>query len=179
MTGKSHMIAGANIGIITILTIPAITTSGAFIIVSGCILGSILPDIDSSHSIVNKPIKPVGHIINKLFGHRTIFHSLLFLALIYFLIYVLNEKGIITSINQNLLFGILLGVLSHFIMDFVTIQGIPLFYPFSRKRYSLKLFKSGMKYEILFVYIFSLVLFVVQYYHSPINHLQLFLYKLY
>jgi inner membrane protein len=98
---------------------------------------ALLPDIDHTKSLIGKPFFPIAVFLDKKFGHRTITHSILcylFLALITGITEtILNnayntpegEKGIITSI-------FLWAYASHLIFDMLTIQGVPLFYPFKK-----------------------------------------------
>lgn len=70
--------------------------------------------------------------------HRTITHCILFYIVIGALLYRVNfETFIFFSI----------GYLSHLLLDSLTKHGIPLFYPFSKKTYGLKLFKTGEKFD--------------------------------
>lgn len=82
------------------------------------ILGALLPDSD--------------FIIEWLFHtriHRTLTHSLLFLIAVPLLTYLIFH--ILKNPNKKTLaLAIGIGIFSHLILDFCTIAGIPLFYPF-------------------------------------------------
>lgn len=74
MTGKTHMTAG----VLTGITISAINQFGFERTVACCAIAAIaalVPDVDLVTSKAGKAIKPVSFIINKFFGHRTLFHA--------------------------------------------------------------------------------------------------------
>lgn len=78
------------------------------------LLGSIIPDIDNTHSWINRKLY-ITRIFSFLFKHRGFCHSLWFgLGLFILLSYILpNYSG-----------AILLGYCSHLLIDSITIQGI-------------------------------------------------------
>ena len=45
-------------------------------------LGSLLPDLDTAHSGLGRWAKPVSRQLERRFGHRTLTHSLIGLALL-------------------------------------------------------------------------------------------------
>ncbi len=87
------------------------------------ILGSIFVDIDSSESLLGSRIKPISWLINKVFGHRGLFHTI-YMPLIIFLISIYYGY---TNIGA----GFSLGYLSHILIDCFNINGIRLFRPIS------------------------------------------------
>jgi inner membrane protein len=92
------------------------------------IFASLLPDIDHTRSTVGKAFYPVAKWIDKRYGHRTITHSLPFFLVISGFIYLLEFH---TSL-ENIFLTFFFAFLSHLLLDMMTIQGIPLFYPFKR-----------------------------------------------
>tara|TARA_Y100000310_G_scaffold264291_1_gene274917 strand:- start:2270 stop:2725 length:456 start_codon:yes stop_codon:yes gene_type:complete len=106
------------------------------------LLTSILPDIDKSNSKIGSKIKPISFIIEKLFGHRKLFHSLLFWTAISALIwhYAGKPYAIIT----------LIGISSHLIADALTKQGINFLYPLSQFRIA-GFIETGSLLEIIFL----------------------------
>ena len=74
-------------------------------IISGAVLGSIIPDIDHSKSWITKllPIK-----FYKILIHRGLTHSKLFLVVFYLLGYIYNNIFLV---------GFSIGLFSHLIMD--------------------------------------------------------------
>lgn len=96
------------------------------------IVGSQLPDLDSTKSLIGQMFFPVSEYLETRYPHRTITHSLLFtLALIlisFGLWFVVSQKidlAITTAIALPL--GHLLAIFS----DTFTKQGVQLFYPLS------------------------------------------------
>lgn len=120
MTGKTHIMGGI-----------AVTTAYAYysnydpttLIISGAI-GAIIPDICHGGSKIGRRFPVLSKIINAIFGHRTITHSLLFLVLIGYVISLVSE-------NQSIVIGVLLGMASHLVLDACTKNGIKLLYPAS------------------------------------------------
>ena len=89
--------------------------------------------------------------------HRTWTHSLLFLGILVLYFQLLGQWIVIPTHVQ---LGIVVGVTSHLFGDYLTKQGIPLFYPFTRKRYRFILtFRTGSLIEK--VLIIALLIFNV------------------
>lgn len=86
MTGKQHL----NFGIITGIAFSAYlhklnicqNNADMVFVVCGSVLGSLLPDIDSTESIISNILPPfttlISKIINNVFGHRGLLHYSLF-----------------------------------------------------------------------------------------------------
>lgn len=116
------------------------------------VIASQLPDIDHTKSIIGKCFKPLSKWIDRKFGHRTITHSFLFLILIVLISYSFEKLFDLDHTYSLILF---FAVFSHFILDMVTIQGIPLFYPFYRNpcvipgNVSLRISTNDSKAEII------------------------------
>ncbi len=89
------------------------------------LIGAYIPDID-----IKLHIK-----------HRTITHSILMLVI---------TTLIISKLNLLIAFSWGLNYLSHLLLDSLTVMGVPFLYPFSKKKYGLKLFKTGKYQEFIF-----------------------------
>jgi membrane-bound metal-dependent hydrolase YbcI (DUF457 family) len=87
------------------------------------VIGSLLPDIDTTQSGLGKFIKPVSRLIERRFGHRTITHS--FLGAVIFQVIA----SPLLWLNPRAFWMLLLGVLSHLVLDTWNIIGVPLLYP--------------------------------------------------
>ena len=85
------------------------------------VIASLAPDIDNPRSPIGLITLPLSRWINKRYGHRTVTHSLLALALTTTVFYIAHFHPLIWFF----------GFLSHLIFDMVTIQGVPLFHPFT------------------------------------------------
>lgn len=128
MTAPNHVIGGfVFTGIISSFVDINILSSPTYIIT--IIIASMLPDIDHTRSLVGKLFYPLSHYISRHYGHRTITHSLAAL-LVVFLLSRLLELLFFDSIEFAFIFT--LAYLSHLIFDMMTLQGVPLFYPFKR-----------------------------------------------
>ena len=86
------------------------------------ILGSVLPDIDDGNSKIKKASGVLGSIISFLFKHRGIFHSLIFVLVMFI---------IVSFLNNYYAWAITIGYLSHLVGDAITPMGIKWFYPLS------------------------------------------------
>lgn len=122
------------------------------ILITGASIGCVLPDIDSATSkISKKPLfKPLSKVIRKRFGHRGATHSLILSLLILSLLICSSYmfRGVAFFIYSNFIIGLACGYLSHLFLDFITIEGIPLFYPFYNKKYHIAKFK-GSEHETI------------------------------
>ena len=87
-------------------------------------IGSLLPDIDTPESTMGKIMYPIAVIINKIFGHRTVTHDILFIAFL---------TALSLSIGNIFFIGIMFGVVGHIFLDATTIQGVKFGYIFNTK----------------------------------------------
>ncbi|MCI6676026.1 MAG: metal-dependent hydrolase [Clostridiales bacterium] len=148
MTGKNHLIFGGLCGTLVLYHefmggVPIIPTAVA---AGTCMIGNLLPDIDVPTSAIGKIFKPISFLIQKIVGHRTFFHSLLALALLYAGMWYWS----INSGNSCVMaarFGITIGYAGHLFLDMFTSRGIPLAWPFSKRCYSLFDRRSGGRFE--------------------------------
>lgn len=127
MMGRTHTAIGilAAIPVIRYLDLP-------YFFITGSIIGSVAPDWDLYLGI----------------KHRTITHSLLFLAI--------STIGIgLFSINMAIMWFIAYAL--HLLADSFTKMGVPFLYPFKKKRYGAKLiYASGA--EDLFILLVAIYL---------------------
>ena len=100
-------------------------------------IGSLLPDIDTNNSIINKLIYPSKKNNNNRNGyknknrknnnnylkHRGIMHSLTVPLLIYLVYFAF--------MRNNLILPFVVGYISHLLLDMLTPMGVPLFMPIS------------------------------------------------
>lgn len=118
MTGKTHIVGG----IAASLAFAQFTSSDPLIMMAAGIFGALLPDICHGGSKIGRKVKFLSKLINKLFGHRTFTHSLLFLVIVGALLnaYVPNDAVRV---------GFLVGMASHYLLDMATKNGIKLLFP--------------------------------------------------
>jgi Predicted membrane-bound metal-dependent hydrolases len=156
MIGKTHMLGGAAAGVLasayfqlpfeTALATTAIST-----------LGSLIPDIDHKNSKISNTAKPVGAVVNTIFGHRGLFHFWLFYL-------GLGVAGIIVYPQYiTYICALVMGIGTHLLLDAQNPMGIPLFYPFSKKRIHMLKIKTGSKTESLLAMGLGATIFVGTY----------------
>jgi len=113
-----------------------ITIISAFI---ANIIGALTPDLDQAGNRLWDLLPAgnfLGKILRKLFlSHRTISHSLLGVylfhrLLVFILPKILNPDFINTQI---IYFSLMIGLISHILLDALTEEGVPLFFPFKFK----------------------------------------------
>ncbi|MFC0560041.1 metal-dependent hydrolase [Halalkalibacter alkalisediminis] len=124
MKGTTHIIGGIAAAVVwhkftnTPIQEPIYYYSAAFI-------GSIIPDICHPKSMIGRRLPILSRIFSKIFGHRSLSHSLLFMMLLYILFQQLTFIG-----STSLGLGVLVGVASHILLDSMTTQGVKFLYPF-------------------------------------------------
>lgn len=128
MTAPNHIIGGIVItGLFGSFLNLNILASPIYI--ASTIFGALIPDIDYTKSMIGKIFRPISKYLNRRFGHRTITHSLLAM-LGSFLLFAFIESTFFGKTTTSKIY--LLGFFSHLILDMMTVQGVPLFYPFLR-----------------------------------------------
>ena len=141
MTSRTHDLF-AFASLISVATYyPPVSINASTMIIStiGCVIGSLLPDIDQES---NKlwDLLPVGHFLgsflkNIFLAHRTLSHSIIGIIAFYeafnwLLPKILNSN----SIHIHAVFvALMVGYISHLVADSLTEEGIPLFFPFKFK----------------------------------------------
>ena len=103
------------------------------------LFGGLLPDVDSSKSKLGSKVK----VISIFFKHRGIFHSLLILPVIAFLLYYFGYS--------HFALPIIIGYVSHFVGDIVTKEGLMLLYPLSDFRIKGMIRTGGFIEKIIFI----------------------------
>ena len=102
-----------------------IDISNKFIFFTLILLFSPLADIDQANSKVGKNMGIISKLINFFFGHRNLFHSFTFVAIVYVIFHLFAGK--ILSLP------FLIAYSSHLFLDALTPQGIKPFYPLKYK----------------------------------------------
>ncbi len=187
MEGRSHLLVGLAAGIVldsfVHLTGDPLTAAKAVplvLIVKKAVyyfsvgFGSLLPDIDNARSTLGHRLGWVSKEIQHLAGHRTLFHSLLGLALGSLLalgleqvvFFLLSQRGLALPAqfvrgSHLVFFGVLFGCIMHIAADALTLGGVPLFWP-NRKRFGFPpnpnfRFRTGTWPEFVIVWSFMLL----------------------
>ena len=118
----------------------------------------LLPDIDHTKSLIGKVFLPISRAINRHFGHRTITHSLMVWGGLTGVLSVI-QNAFFPSIAVYQVFGLAYG--SHLLLDMITVQGIPLFYPFKKNpcvipgRPDLRFRSGNMRHEAMGMCLFT------------------------
>ncbi len=115
--------------------IPNISLATGLVAIMACFLGGLGPDIDDPTSDFWHNF-PVGSFLGELLhpflgGHRLISHSFLgFLVISFAVKYLLGLASSTFLVNMGVVWiAFVIGYVSHLIMDALTTEGIPLFFP--------------------------------------------------
>jgi inner membrane protein len=137
MTGRTHDLAAFTALNLFLYSqpIPQMSLATALIAFGANMIGGLLPDIDDETSDIWDKIRGgniLSHIIHPLIGHhRMISHSILGMVIIGFILnYLLSTINKILLVDVNIVWwSIMVGYLSHLIMDSLTTEGVPWFFP--------------------------------------------------
>lgn len=143
MNYKTHLNGGIVAGLYVVCKMQDLTLVSTGLFLSTVAIGSLLPDIDHKNSYIGSKTKGLSKAINKLAGHRKLFHA----PLLYLLLYSLGLGICKENIDFMVVNGLFLGILSHLILDSFTIGGLPWFYPFSKQKFSLAKIKTSSNLE--------------------------------
>jgi inner membrane protein len=133
--------------------------------ITATLFGSLLPDIDHTKSWIGKAFYPIAKYLSRNYGHRTITHSVFFLIGICILS-VFIEKNFRADYSISII--LFFSVLSHLIFDMVTLQGIPLFYPFYKNpcvlpaNPEMRIRSGNIRQEGIILFIFCFLTFFMQ-----------------
>jgi inner membrane protein len=98
------------------------------------IISSMLPDIDHIKSPIGKSVYPLARWINRKYGHRTITHGIPFMIVLTIIASAI-ETVFLNSSHYSTIIAI--AYFSHLVFDMMTLQGVPLLYPFSKNPFVL------------------------------------------
>lgn len=139
MTGKTHQMLGQTVGLATYFSLSGSgydPATFAFTVVVSSV-AALLPDIDQSSSSLWWSIpmgRVAGKVIDPFIKHRNLSHSLLGVAIVGGVVSWLTAQmpdywGVNTEI---ILWVFLISYGSHLLADMVTVEGIPLFFPYQK-----------------------------------------------
>ena len=141
MMFKTHLVLGL---IAALLSIKYLNPSSWAVFGTLLVIASLAPDIDLSKSTIGRKFWPVSSAINFMFGHRGLIHTI-FPPLIAALALMIAGQGMLGIAFAT-------GYMTHLLADAATVQGIMLFFPFSRTRASGPVRTGGMlEYGIFFL----------------------------
>lgn len=119
------------------------------------LISSVIPDIDHPYSKIGRKFGYASRIINFLFGHRKLLHSLFFVLILSFSVYWFLGKW------WQPLF---LGYTSHLVIDAFSKEGINFIYPINQIRLQGFIKTGGIVEAILFwivIFLDLLLLYIV------------------
>lgn len=187
MEGRSHLLVGLTAGIVldsvVHLTGDPLTAAKAVplvLIIKKVVyyfsvgFGALLPDIDNARSTMGHKLGWVSKEIQRIAGHRTLFHSLLGLVLGSLLalgleqvvFFVLSQHGLTLPAqfvrgSHLVFYGVLFGCIMHIAADALTLGGVPLLWP-NKTRFGFPpnphfRFRTGTWPEFVIVWSFMLL----------------------
>lgn len=145
MMYRTHVVAGSLCGFVLSRFLPLDAINQA-LVVAMSILGSLIPDIDHPRSYLGRRLIVFSFGFNKLFGHRKLLHSPVFYGILFAILALLNVVNIVT------LLSLLVGILSHILLDMLNPQGVPIFYPISKKHYRILSIRTSSLTETVFMF---------------------------
>ncbi len=187
MEGRSHLLVGLTAGVVLdsfvhlsgdpltlakTVTVTLLVKKAVYYFSVG--FGALLPDIDNARSTLGHKLGVVSKGIQKIAGHRTLFHSLLGLVLGSLLaiglqqvvIWLLSQRGFtvpadFVGASHLVFFGVLFGCIMHIAADALTQGGVPLFWP-NPRRYGFPpdshwRFRTGTWPEFVIVWSFMII----------------------
>lgn len=155
MTYITHALGGAIAGSAMITLTGADDKVAMAAIMTGAVLGSLLPDIDHTRSKISKSsavAQVTSHAVAAVSKHRGFFHTPLFICIVA----LLAGFTIQMSLNGNMLHiawlaynGLIPGMLSHLILDTCNPGGIMWLYPVKDKKFSILPIKTNSMGEMV------------------------------
>jgi len=129
LDGKTHFAIGS----IVAIGISFIDVNVGLI--AGCMIGSLVPDIDSPESIINSKFPPIGFIWRKMnkysfylgkhahngLKHRGFILHSVWTVVAFLILSIITQSGLCLSLA--------IGVLSHHALDMITPAGLRCLYP--------------------------------------------------
>jgi len=143
MLWRTHFLAGAAAGLIMAGSAD-IKTAAISTVVAG--VSALLPDLDDPHSKMGRLVPIVSWAVKKVVGHRGPLHSLVGVGVAYVIASIFLQFGH----NQYLIPMIIVGYLSHLIVDSLNPQGCPWLWPLD-VHFKIPLVSTGSILEKLFV----------------------------
>lgn len=138
MYGANHATLGAAGGFLAGTYIEAPLTLRVIMAGAGA-FGGLLSDIDSKSSLMGRF---VPNILHRFIKHRGITHSLLFAGIVYAVAWLVQYAGAKYGLwdvpaQAYIPLALAVGTATHLFADGLTIQGVPLLAPLSKKRFRL------------------------------------------
>ena len=167
MLWRTHMLGGISSLWVLEAISHGLTPESLASLIACAALGSLLPDLDASEAKIKhlrlgqiEPFAPLSQLLHRRFGHRGFLHSLGGVAVV-----ALATLPIIIWGGWQFAAALLLGYVSHLILDACTRAGIPLFPGSTRRFYMLpvrlRIVTGSAAEEIVVAILGSLALLLV------------------
>jgi len=169
MRWQTHIAAGlAAAGVVCHVTDP--TSIRCCVLIAGSSFGALLPDIDCSESKIatsTATTSCISVLLEDGLGHRGLIHTPIALLIVsalfsfWYNAHLLDGWGIGI---QLLGCGVLIGYVSHLLLDMFTPYGIMLLYPFSKSRFTIKslLYEAkGESHLFSILFLLDVLLYIV------------------
>ncbi len=106
---------------------------------------SLLPDIDKVSSKIGRKMKIASFIIETVFGHRGLFHSIWIPLTLFTTLIVFDYTHLALAIS--------VGYTSHILLDTLTPAGVRIFYPLEKKIRGFISTGSLLEYALFIIFI--------------------------
>ncbi len=146
MRGLNHVIVGS---LVYLAADRAVGLGGPALVncLGAAALGSLAPDLDSPHSFLGRRFWPLSWTVQAAVGHRGLTHSL---AACLAVVLGAALAGMFWPLWRPYLWAGAIGYASHILADWLTSEGVPLFWP-NRRRYRCPVnFRTDSLGETLF-----------------------------
>lgn len=141
MLGRNHFASGVVTGSL-VATATHLPPGQAVAFIGVTSVCALLPDFDHPNAMLPRmffwPGRATAAIIGHVFGHRTLTHSFLGMAIL------AGGLAFIPGLPSNIFWAILLGCLTHVVGDMLTVSGVPVWWPhrviwrLSPKRFAMR-----------------------------------------
>lgn len=138
MMGATHAVIGITIGMVA-ATSAGLPPTQVLFLGGVAALSALVPDVDHPAGIIRRRLGAGGHIAFFWLGHRGITHTLIAWAVM--------SAVTLYFLPSNVAFAFSCGYASHLLADMLTRSGVPLVYPLTDYRYSLRLMRTGGLFE--------------------------------
>lgn len=150
MKGTTHIAAGIVAGMLLTKSMPA---ENPLIILTGTIVGSLLPDIDICASKLGRRAKAVSSTIQTLVGHRTVFHGPLLYLIAGLMLYHAYPGLWLWILTAST------GIALHLFLDAANPAGIPVFWPLPTTYSYASISSGGVLDRLLAVGLYAIIIY--------------------
>lgn len=172
MLYKTHVVGGLALGYVvfsnvSMLNVNLTESKSLLIAASGLAIGSLFPDIDHQNSFLSRKVKPLSWLTSKVLKHREFTHSIVGTISIYYLLKLILDKIAIDILLSDIfLKAFIIGMISHILLDMLTVAGVVLFYPLSKKRIGVGIFHKKLYIKVGFKELITLIFLIVMAYFA-------------